>query len=63
MDNYGLDEDTAKSWIDSIVEEQKRFETVGGNKHNIDPNKKGSVMDPATDMNKDKQGGLDGQNK
>ena len=63
MDNYGLDKDTAKSWIDSIVEEQKRFEEFGGNRHNIDPNKKGSPMDPASDQNKQLQGGADGQNK
>lgn len=61
MDNFGIDEDTAKSYIDGILKEQEQFSavnatnTIDGKSHGAgakaDPREKGSKMNPTDDQN------------
>ena len=57
MDNYGIDEATAESYVQKILEEQQTFATLKRSGNNSDDdtqnNKtKGSIMNPANDQNK-----------
>lgn len=61
MDNYGMDEATAESYVQKILEEQQTFADLKRSGNNSDDDTqnnrtKGSVLDPANDQNK---GGAD----